>query len=116
MGVTISDESKRCLDLFKELSLAVESVSGPYRTDKSIDHDKASLTLEDAKARFRAWGTNIAAFHDSTQRTSLDARLKEAPEMSSRALRILGDLQDNLAGCKSAQYIHLLNIADTTSN
>jgi hypothetical protein len=60
------------------------------------DRDHALLTMQDARARFKAWGESIAAFHPGSVRTSLDFRLREAPEVRGRALQILEYLQEYL--------------------
>ena len=52
--------------------------------------------MKDASARFKAWGKGIAAFHDGYVKTSLDSRLREAPEIRGRALQILQYLQEYL--------------------
>jgi hypothetical protein len=54
------------------------------------------LTMQDGRAKFKAWGTNIAAFKDGRHPTSLDSRLKDAPEIRSRLLNVLQYLQEYL--------------------
>lgn len=54
------------------------------------------LVMQDGRARFKAWGTNIAAFRDGQLPTSLDFRLKDALEIRSRLLKVLEYLQEYL--------------------
>lgn len=61
-----------------------------------IEDGAAVTSVEDLSARFLAWGTNIAALHDSHRRTSLDFRLRQAPDISERARSILEELSEYL--------------------
>lgn len=72
-------------------------------SQRGFDLESTRLTIEDARARFKAWGASIAAFHDGTLRTSLDSRLKEAPGIRGRTLQVLQDLQEYLHDGKSIQ-------------
>ena len=105
---TISFEAKKCLELFTELSTLLDLVpSTPtFQLPPGISHEIAKLAIEDSRAKFRAWGTNIAAFHESRLRTSLDSRLKEAPSISARTIQVLADLQEYLTsgGCSLISY------------
>lgn len=92
---TISREAKKCLELFTALSSVLSAP--PPNLQSGIDLENTKLAVDDSRARFRAWGTNIAAFHDSKLRTSLDSRLKEAPGILGRATQILKDLQEYLS-------------------
>lgn len=97
---TISYEAKKCLELFTELSTILNSTPSDPAQQPEIDYETTKLATEDARARFRAWGTNIAAFHNSALRTSLDSRLKEAPSILGRTLQVLIDLREYLTDSK----------------
>ncbi len=60
------------------------------------DAHLALFAMQDARARFKAWGESIAAFHDVLARDSLDFRLREALEIRGRAVEILNYLQEYL--------------------
>jgi hypothetical protein len=76
----------------------LEHIQDQEWQDKSFGYDTylALLSMKDASARFKAWGESIAAFHDGCVKTSLDSRLREAPEIRGRALQILQYLQEYL--------------------
>jgi hypothetical protein len=63
---------------------------------EGYDRNFVFLTMQDGRARFKAWGTNIAAFKDGRHPTSLDFRLKDGPEIRSRLLNVLEYLQEYL--------------------
>lgn len=93
---TVSFEAKKCLELFTGLSTTLNSTPLDPAQRLDLDYEITKLAIEDARARFTAWGTNIAAFHNSAVRTSLDSRLKEAPGILGRTLQVLTDLREYL--------------------
>lgn len=95
----ISLLSNDCLEIFQELGGAS---SNPQL---DFDLDTVQGTIEDARARFRAWGTNIAAFRNGKLRTSLDFRLSEAPGIRNTILQVLKDLKEYLAECESVHKL-----------
>ncbi|KAK8071330.1 hypothetical protein PG997_011533 [Apiospora hydei] len=48
----------------------------------------------DLKARFELWAGNLGAFHQSTQRLSLDARVTNSPEIRKEIIRHLQDITE----------------------
>jgi hypothetical protein len=90
--------SKDCLKRFRYIDGLLqdpEASHGEYEIS-GYDTHLALLAIQDARARFKAWGESIAAFHDGPAKTSLDFRLREAPEIRGRALQILEYLQEYL--------------------
>lgn len=97
----ISLLSKDCLKRFHRICdiLQDEAPNHPSLPEDgfpSLDTHLALLTMQDARARFKAWGDSIAAFHPGHVRTSLDFRLEEASEVRGRVLQILEYLQEYL--------------------
>lgn len=62
--------------------------------------------MEDARVRFKAWATNIAALQQPILQSSLDARLKEATDIRQRVLKILAELKNSLETGRS--LLHML--------
>lgn len=89
--------AKDCLRRFEGLYVALHNshLDGPQQL--TFDLGSMQSTIEDAQTRFRAWGTNIAAFRNGTFRTSLDFRLAEAPRIKYRTMQVLEDLQQYLS-------------------
>jgi hypothetical protein len=90
--------SKDCLRRFHHICDVLPALK-PSENEYQVpdyDRDHALLTMQDARTRFKAWGESIAAFHPGSVRTSLDSRLREAPEVRGRALQILEYLQEYL--------------------
>lgn len=88
--------AKVCLGRFKVLQAVLNGSQSDKHEQLGLDLDFIRLTIEDTQARFKAWGSNIAAFHNGALRTSLDFRLAEAPGMRRRTLQMLEDLQEYL--------------------
>ena len=101
---TISVEAKKCLALFESKELSATLKDTTAQPTGGINREITLLAIDDARARYRAWGTNIAAFHASGLRTSLDSRLKEAPSILSRTLQVLVDLREYLTDGQSPQH------------
>jgi hypothetical protein len=92
----ISLLAKDCLERFKKICDVLNNSPPNKASQHEYDRDLALLTMQDASARFRAWGANIGAFHNGLHRASLDFRLKEASGIQDRALKILVYLQEYL--------------------
>jgi hypothetical protein len=91
---SISVLANGCLERFKKLVVSLQRPGTPG--DAGFDIESTRLAIEDARARFKAWGTSIAAFHNGRLRTSLDFRLNEAPGIRGRTVQVLRDLQEYL--------------------
>lgn len=63
---------------------------------RSPDYDQANQislsTLEDDQKRFDVWANNLGAFQDPRKASSLDHRLREAPQIGEQVLRLLDRL------------------------
>jgi len=92
----ISLIARACLKKFERLHDILHSLPLDQPGETEFDLQNTRLVVEDAHARFKAWGTNIAAFCDGNLRVSLDFRLNEAPGVKSRAIQILQDLDEYL--------------------
>ena len=90
----ISLLANNCLRKFLKLFGILRDLHPPV--DIGLDIDSARLSIEEAQAGFKAWGTNIAAFEDGKLPTSLDYRLNEAPAIKGGTLQILRDLEEYL--------------------
>lgn len=53
--------------------------------------------IQDARPRFKAWATNIAALQEGHLKSSLDFRLQEATEIRLRILKVLESLKESLS-------------------
>lgn len=89
--------AKDCLRRFDGLYVALRNSHQNGSQQFTFDVGFMQSTIEDAHTRFRAWGTNIAAFRDGKFRTSLDFRLAEAPRIKYRTMQVLEDLQQYLS-------------------
>lgn len=88
--------AKDCLRRFDGLYVALRNWHQNDSQQSTFDLGFMQSTIEDAHTRFRAWGTNIAAFRNEKSRTSLDFRLAEAPRIKYRTVQVLEDLQQYL--------------------
>jgi Tfp pilus assembly PilM family ATPase len=103
-----------CRQRFEDLSHTLYSFSSDMSDQPTFDLDSTRNSIEDAKARFKAWATNIAAFRKGTVRTSLDFRLAEAPGIKGGTLQVLEDLEEYLV--EGAFPMQLSRIATNCSN
>ncbi|KAM3075257.1 hypothetical protein ACMFMG_007299 [Clarireedia jacksonii] len=85
-----------CLERFRNAVQILKETRPSQATSYGYDLEFSLFTIQDAFAHFKAWGNNIAAFHDGVLRSSLEFRLKEASEIRQRILKILGNLQVSL--------------------
>jgi hypothetical protein len=88
--------AKSCLMKFRELSAEFYVFEPDKAEQLGFDLDPTRLVIEEGQARFKAWGSNIAAFRNGKLRTSLDFRLAEASGMKRRTLQVLTDLREYL--------------------
>ena len=109
----ISILAKDCLMRLKQICSILKST----RLDvTSYDPNIALPTMEDALARFRAWGSSIAAFQPGLAKTSLDSRLREAGGIRNRALKILEELQEYLHEGECFSYLSDMRSSNSKSN
>ncbi|CAG8953279.1 hypothetical protein HYFRA_00003486 [Hymenoscyphus fraxineus] len=86
----IAPLANECLKIFQNL------LDTSQKCHPDFEIDNVRTTIDEARARFKAWGINIAAFRSAEIRTSLDSRLSEAPAIRSTILQILEDLKGYL--------------------
>jgi len=93
---SISSLSQDCLKRFEEICGILQDLDQETAIRNGYDRNPVLLALQDARARFKAWGTSIAGFRKPHLPTSLDFRLREAPEIRTRLLQVLEYLQEYL--------------------
>ncbi|KAF4628213.1 hypothetical protein G7Y89_g9937 [Cudoniella acicularis] len=109
----ISVLAKDCLKQLEGLCDIVGRLLPDKAEELGFDLDSMRLTVEDARARFKAWGTNIAAFRPRTLRTSLDFRLAEAPGIKRRTLQF-GEATLVMLGEKPNQIWNPDDVSDSS--
>lgn len=75
---------------------ALRDITQKEANQNGIDRDAALGEMQDARSRFKAWATSIAAFQEGYKQSSLDFRLREATEIRQRILNILESLAESL--------------------
>jgi len=85
-----------CHKLFEAICDELYNLAPESSAQQGINRSSVLLAMQDGRARFMAWGINIAAFRDGRLSTSLDYRLRDAPEIRGRLLSVLGYLQEYL--------------------
>lgn len=93
---SISSLSQDCLRRFEGICDELQKLDQETASKNRYDRNLVLLALQDARARFKAWGTSIAGFRKPHLPTSLDFRLREAPEIRTRLLQVLEYLQEYL--------------------
>lgn len=96
---TISARCGECIQHYHLLCDELEDYTTEQATDVGLNEKLALATMNDARSRFKAWATNIAALQKPSMKSSLDSRLSEATEIRLRILRILDDLRESLNKC-----------------
>ena len=87
LSTTIKDKTTRCLQSFHTLLEA--------RLNQASQ-------VENNLTRFRIWAGNVGAWRKTKSRTSADYRLRDAPEIRTRILRLLDDVYDTNEGARSS--------------
>jgi len=85
-----------CLKSIENICDGLRLIEQENASQNGYDRNLVLLSMLDARAKFKAWGGNIAAFRKPYLSTSLDFRLKEAPEIRTRLLQVLEYLQEYL--------------------
>lgn len=86
----ISDQSKLCLSRFHQIEKEIRRPNG-------LGYGLPLSLVSDETERFKIWAGSIGAIHDPGRRdTSLDLRLKEAPEIAGQVLEFLESLAQDL--------------------
>ena len=76
-------------------------VFGKFRVIKNLENDLSASwqeTASDGLSRFQLWASNLGAYHDRQDPRSADSRLRKAPDVQRRIVRLLGELLDDLDG------------------
>ncbi|PMD16026.1 hypothetical protein NA56DRAFT_709109 [Hyaloscypha hepaticicola] len=94
---TISARCKECIEKYHLLCDELEECTTDQAANVGFDKVLALATMEDARSRFKAWATNIAALQKPSMKSSLDSRLSEATQIRRRILSILADLKESLS-------------------
>jgi hypothetical protein len=92
----ISVYCKNCLDGYRTLCDGLGAVTPQQALDIGFDRGASHDFMLDARSRFKAWAVNIAALQGAHLQSSLDFRLKEAPEIRQRIVKILTALIESL--------------------
>lgn len=95
---TISARCEECVQHYHLLCDELEDCA-TEAANVGFNEKLALATMNDARSRFKAWATNIAALQKPSMKSSLDSRLSEATEIRLRILRILDDLKESLNKC-----------------
>lgn len=92
----ISAQALYCLRRFETICDELQNIEQETAIQNGYDRNLVLLTMQDSRAKFKAWGTSIAAFRKGHVPTSLDFRLRDAPEIRSRLLQVLEYLGEYL--------------------
>jgi len=95
----INPGANRCRTCFQEICLTLGNLAPEEAIKAGIERETTLLFFQDAKAKFNAWGSNIAAFHSIFIPTSLGFRLRDAPEIRKRVWQVLEELLEYLIDC-----------------
>ncbi|TVY80276.1 NAP1-binding protein [Lachnellula suecica] len=95
-STTISSLALDCLEYFEAICNLLKSPDQKRASQDGYDINHVVLAMQDGRAKFKAWGSNIAAFREKLHPTSLEFRLKDAPEIRSRLMQVLVYLQEYL--------------------
>ncbi|KAG4444165.1 hypothetical protein IFR05_000394 [Cadophora sp. M221] len=93
---TISSLAKECVKRYDTLCTILRETDSETDTAHGFVRDDVLIRIQDARPRFKAWATNIAALQEGHLKSSLDFRLREAEEVRSRVLKILDSLKESL--------------------
>jgi hypothetical protein len=77
------------------------NVFGKFKVIKNLENELSASwqeTASDGLSRFRLWASNLGAYHDGQDPRSADFRLRRAPDVQRRIVRLLEDLLEDLDG------------------
>lgn len=92
----ISPQALYCLRRFETICDELRNIEQETAIQNGYDRNLVLLAMQDSRAKFKAWGTSIAAFRQGHVPTSLDFRLRDALEIRSRLLQVLEYLGEYL--------------------
>ncbi|KAH7256057.1 hypothetical protein BKA59DRAFT_541227 [Fusarium tricinctum] len=91
---TIADCAKSCLESFQK---CLNDASKADKVISSLVSKLSLIRIEDQLARFSLWAANLRVF--STNRASLDSRLREAPDVKDAIVGLLQALDYHAKTC-----------------
>ncbi|KFZ00936.1 hypothetical protein V501_10348 [Pseudogymnoascus sp. VKM F-4519 (FW-2642)] len=92
----ISSQARYCLKRFETICDELQNLKEETAIQNGYNRNLVLLTMQDSCAKFKAWGTSIAAFRNVHVPTSLDFRLRDALEIRSTLLGVLEYLGEYL--------------------
>lgn len=92
----ISSQALYCLKRYETICDELENPKQETAIQNGYNRNLVLLTMQDSCAKFKAWGTSIAAFRQVHVPTSLDFRLRDALEIRSTLLGVLEYLGEYL--------------------
>lgn len=97
--IAINTEARTCLSNLEKICRSLRVLTPDEAITAGFERHVALLNFQDALAKFRAWGVNVAAFRGESHPTSLHFRLRDAPDIRSRVCQVLEELQEYLHDC-----------------
>lgn len=88
--------ARDCVTRYESLHDHLQTINHDQASNYAFDRDVVLASTQDARVRFKAWATNIAALQEAHLKSSLDSRLREATEIRGRLLKILEGLRESL--------------------
>jgi hypothetical protein len=92
----ISILCKSCVGCYNSLCDGLDALTPERALAIGFNRNASHDLVHDARSRFKAWATTIAALQPGHLESSLDFRLKEAIEIRGRIAKILTDLNESL--------------------
>lgn len=114
-SATIYSLSLDCQKCFGRICDELQSLEQDEANQNGYNRNFILLSSQDSRAKFKAWGTSIAALRKPSLPTSLEHRLRDAPEIRSRLLQVLTYLHEYLNdGLPHFFSSSILNLTDTS--
>jgi hypothetical protein len=98
--IAINLQAKTCLNDLEKICAALRILAPDEALTAGFDRHVACLNFEDSRAKFKAWGVSIAAFRSESHQTSLQFRLRDAPDIQKRVSQVLEELREYLDDCQ----------------
>lgn len=98
-STAIAPEASTCLSYLEKICNTLRVLTADQANWWGVERNTALLNFQDAQAKFKAWGTSIAAFRSGLNPTSLDYRLRDAPDIRKRLCQVLKELREYLDDC-----------------
>jgi hypothetical protein len=81
------------------ISACTQSALKRWRAVEQLDTEEAASwqqTTADKLSRFRLWASNLGAYHDPTDKRSADYRVRVAPDVRARIIKLTRELSEYL--------------------